>query len=96
MLVSAAIIEILLQNVQEDHIKLVRASLNALYNILAFGDRMKETYNGINPYAHRVVEGGGLNIFENLQAMKNDQQVFDKCSRLLDDYFDGRPVHEQQ
>ena len=91
MLVSAGIIEILLLNVQEDHRKLVRASLDALYNILAFGDKMKEIENGINPYAQRVVEFCGVNIFENLQAMKTDQRVLDKCSRLLDDFFDGRP-----
>jgi len=86
MLVSANILEILLQNLIEDHVKLLRASVNALYRIFTFGDALKESYQGVNPYVHRVNESNGVHLVENLQY-KNDQLIYDKVSRLMDDFF---------
>jgi len=86
MLVSQDILELLLMNLVEDHVKLLRATLDTLYNVLVKGDAMKENYDGMNPYVHRVTSSYGVHLIENLQWSK-DTQISDKVNKLMDDFF---------
>uniref|UniRef100_A0A0D9X349 Importin subunit alpha n=1 Tax=Leersia perrieri TaxID=77586 RepID=A0A0D9X349_9ORYZ len=64
---------------------LVYSCLEGLQNILEAGKQGQES--GVNPYAHFILECGGLDKLEDLQEVDNDT-IYKLVMKLLEGYWD--------
>ena len=85
-LVQKDIFSPILANLTINDTGLILASLRALYEILAHGETLKKSHNGINPYINKIFETGQVGVIETLQEHP-ENEVYDEVSRLINKYF---------
>jgi len=76
--------------------KIINVALEALENILNSGEKEQEAHNlHENPYCQVIEEAGGIDRLEELQQHEN-QEVYDKSVKILEDFFGGEEPTQQQ
>ena len=84
-LVSRGCIKALCELLTSSDTKVVAVSLEGLENILEKGEDEKER-SGINPFADKIEDDGGVTKIERLQMHVN-QNVFDRATTIIEKYF---------
>lgn len=86
VLINQGILEVLCQCLKMKEPKLLVISLEALYNILAFG-RRHFIQNGQNMIVKRIEQLGMFEVLENLQY-HHTEIIYEKTLNILETYFE--------
>lgn len=75
-----------MQNLRENHLKLVQETLKTLIEILKYAEHQKPMYAGLNPISCKVAHGNGIYLVETLTQHMN-KEISSLASLLLDSFF---------
>ena len=83
-LLNQGLLRIVCECLKSDEIKEVAISLEALFNLLAFGK--KYSCDGNNSVAYEMEKMGMLSVLENLQYHRNEV-IYEKSLKLIETFF---------
>ena len=87
LVVSQGIIEGLLGLLDpENSLKILSNALIAISKILEFGEQLRKTFRGENPYVSRIMQENASYLIERLQTHK-DNNIYKQVAEIIDTYF---------
>ena len=85
-IIQQGVLEVICEGIKFKEARYVAVSLEALANLLEFGKRYY-TIDGKNQIVKMIENLGLFDVLESLQYHPS-QTVYDRCSKLLESYFD--------